>query len=156
MIKATGITTEDWEEIKLPALAHTNDPMGREVGEPLCAERHSLAKELAIKAVTLAYIYSATHDHNPVQKGGNYISIERFSTHPEAPANLRWIRFWDIAAEIKKTNDFTASPEVAFDEHGDLWIRTSSHTRRPHGEGDYQEYGNLGKAPDWIRGGRRV
>lgn len=40
-----------------------------------------------------------------------------------APAGLRWARYWDLAASVKTSADYTASAAVAFDASGTLWIR---------------------------------
>ena len=40
---------EHWDIVKLPALAEEGDPMGRDVGEPLCPERYDLEALTRIK-----------------------------------------------------------------------------------------------------------
>lgn len=120
-----GVTEGEWEVINLPALAHMNDPIGREVGESLFPERFTTEKLLSIKAVQGSYIWSALYDGNPVRAGGNYIPVQNFIVveKDEVPTDLRWVRFWDTATTTKETSDFTASPAVAMGSDGFLYIK---------------------------------
>ncbi len=46
-----------------------------------------------------------------------------------APQDLRWYRYWDLAASIKTTADYTASCAVALGEDGVLYVRDMIHGR---------------------------
>ncbi len=115
--------SETWEHINLPSIAQENDPLGREIGEPLFPERYTKKKVLAQKSVTLPYIWSAMHDGNPVQKGGNYIKVDKFKIHKVAKPDLRWVWPWDLATSDDQKNDYTAGCAMAVDENKELWIR---------------------------------
>lgn len=45
------------------------------------------------------------------------------------PADLQWVRFWDIAATEKKKNDASASLAAAYGEDGTLYLRDGIHGR---------------------------
>lgn len=46
-----------------------------------------------------------------------------FETVDKAPEGLKWARYWDLAASVKTTADYTASAEVALGADGVLYIR---------------------------------
>lgn len=45
----------------------------------------------------------------------------RYVEHP--PENLKWVRFWDLAISLKTRASFTASPAMALDDEGMLYLR---------------------------------
>jgi predicted phage terminase large subunit-like protein len=106
----------NWEVINLPGLAEPNDPIGREVGEPLFPERFPLEKMKSIRASVGSYIWAALYTGSPVRMGGNYIPVGNFEVvdADEVPEGLRWARFWDLATTENATSDYTASPAGAF------------------------------------------
>ena len=62
---------EQWEVIRLPALAEENDPLGRAPGEPLWPEQFSKENLLAIKAAVGSYVWNALYQQNPGDPEGN-------------------------------------------------------------------------------------
>jgi predicted phage terminase large subunit-like protein len=50
-----------------------------------------------------------------------------FETVENAPPDLRWHRYWDLAASIKTTADYTASAAVALGEDGVIYVRDMIH-----------------------------
>jgi len=67
-----------WEVICLPALAEENDPLGREIGEPLCPELHSLEELLELKKNEPS-MFQALYQQSPVLNDGNLIDISKFN-----------------------------------------------------------------------------
>lgn len=61
-----------WIEIKFPALAEENDSLGREIGEPLWAERFPLEEVLEIKKDLGSYLFSALYQQTP-RAGDGYL-----------------------------------------------------------------------------------
>lgn len=52
---------------------------------------------------------------------GSLFTRHWFKTIPEAPAGLKWFRYWDLAASVKTQADFTASACAALNkETGDI------------------------------------
>jgi predicted phage terminase large subunit-like protein len=61
---------------------------------------------------------------------GGVASSDVWGTMPAGPGNpapsrLRWVRYWDLAASVKTSSDYTASAAVALDATGDgtMYIR---------------------------------
>ncbi len=108
--------------------------------------------ETFVKNATADYavIHSRTHDNTFLPRGfitrleeqytagwqqqelmGEFCDLEGalfrrawFKTIPEAPAGLKWFRYWDLAASTKTQADFTASACAAIDkDSGDIILR---------------------------------
>lgn len=47
---------------------------------------------------------------------GSMIQREWLRVVQQAPSGLQWVRYWDLAASVKQTADYTASVRVAFDD----------------------------------------
>lgn len=54
---------------------------------------------------------------------------EWFQVVESAPPNLQWIRYWDLAASVRTTADFTASIAIAMDDDGTLYLKEGIHLR---------------------------
>jgi len=54
---------------------------------------------------------------------GNVFKREWFRVVEKAPDNLKWVRYWDLAASIKDTADYTASVACALAGDGTLYLR---------------------------------
>lgn len=59
----------EFEEIRLPALAEEDDPLGREVGEALWPERFPAKKLHGIRSIMGPYGFSSLYQQAPVSKG---------------------------------------------------------------------------------------
>jgi predicted phage terminase large subunit-like protein len=114
--------TDPWEIVNLPALAEDNDPLGRPVGAPLSPERIPLEKWMQDKAIQSDYIWASLYCGHPVNKGGNYIKVDRIEriNASACPQGLRWVRYWDVAATDKTTSDYQASVCGAIDPSTDI------------------------------------
>jgi predicted phage terminase large subunit-like protein len=77
---------EDWEVIKLPAIAKENDPLGRKPGEALWPERYDETRLAEIKRAVGSYWWSAQYDQEPVPETGAV-----FQRH--------WWRYWAPAGQ---------------------------------------------------------
>jgi predicted phage terminase large subunit-like protein len=116
-VEDLGVDVEEqWEVINLPAIAHDKDPLGRSVGEALSPHRWPLKRLLSTRAVLGTYLWSALYDGNPVPKGGNYLDARKLQviSAEQVPADLHWMRFWDLATSKKTMADYTASVKGAF------------------------------------------
>jgi predicted phage terminase large subunit-like protein len=58
-----------------------------------------------------------------VQTAGALFKRAWFQVVEKAPEGLRWSRYWDLAASIKTTADFTASAALALGEDGAVYVR---------------------------------
>lgn len=58
-----------------------------------------------------------------IDPAGALFRREWFRIVDHAPEGLSWARYWDLAASIKTSADFTCSAAVAYGEDGTLYIR---------------------------------
>lgn len=75
-------THKDWTEIRLPALAEENDPMGRKVGEALCPERYDEYALNHTRRTIGSRAWAALYQQRPTEQEGNIVKREQ-------------IQFWD-------------------------------------------------------------
>jgi predicted phage terminase large subunit-like protein len=61
---------EEWEVIRLPAIAEADDPLGRELGEALWPERYSTAELAQLKASVGSYWWNALYQQAPSSEEG--------------------------------------------------------------------------------------
>lgn len=103
--------SNEWNEIKLPAIAEDNDVLGRESGDALWPERFPIGKLGEIKKSIGSYIFSALYQQNPLSGEGSTFKREWFEIINQAPADITKIRYWDLAATEEQSGgdpDWTA------------------------------------------------
>lgn len=86
----------NWTVISLPALAETNDPLGRETGAALCPERYNEGQLARIQQV-LGNSFYALYQQRPVAPEGEMFKRHWFEILPVSPAESRRVRYWDKA-----------------------------------------------------------
>jgi hypothetical protein len=59
-----------WQVIRMPALAETGDPLGRNPGEALCPERYTAEELEETRADVGAIVFDAKYQQNPQSVGG--------------------------------------------------------------------------------------
>jgi len=106
LIKAQESEGDIWEILRLPARAEENDPLGRNIGEPLWPEKYDETKLLKIEKSS-ARVWASLYQQKPRIEEGNLIKGEWFKFIPEEPAGIKWVRFWDLAYTEKQISDFT-------------------------------------------------
>ena len=113
---------DQWEVIELPALDAA--------GEALWPEKYDRARLEQIRATIGSRNWTALYQQRPTLEEGAMFKRQWFTgtaDEPhivdETPWNLRWVRYWDLAASTKTSADYTASASVAIDGDGVLWIR---------------------------------
>ena len=113
---------DQWEVIELPALNAD--------GDALWPEKYDRARLEQIRATIGSRNWSALYQQRPTLEEGAMFKRQWFTgtaDEPhivdETPWNLRWVRYWDLAASTKTSADYTASASVAIDGDGVLWIR---------------------------------
>lgn len=81
---------------------------------------------------TLEEAYTANWREQELE--GRFVELEGalFQRHwfqivESTPPDLKWFRYWDLAASIKTTADFTASAAVALGEDGVIYVRDMIH-----------------------------
>jgi predicted phage terminase large subunit-like protein len=58
-----------------------------------------------------------------VELAGNVFRRDWFRIVESAPEGLRWVRYWDLAASVKESADYTASVACALGTDGTLYLR---------------------------------
>lgn len=122
---------EHWHVVNLPALADdaefdwpetiTLEPDWRKVGDAICPERRPEAKLRKIKKRIGDYYFDALYQQRPSPKEGVFFKVLEFATQPVAPAGLRWVRAWDLAAS-KDSGAYTVGVKMAVDNNGVYWV----------------------------------
>jgi predicted phage terminase large subunit-like protein len=92
-------TDPGWTVLRLPALADaTDDPLGREVGAPLWPEWEDDAALARRRTQVGSRVWSALYQQSPRQDEGALFRLGRVDLVEAAPADLRCVRAWDLAA----------------------------------------------------------
>lgn len=83
------------------------DPRTRE-GELLFPERFGEDQVAQLEATMGSYASAGQLQQRPAPRGGGMFKREWFQIVPAAPAGMRWVRAWDLAATDSDTAAFTA------------------------------------------------
>lgn len=105
---------DEWREIRLPALADDeDDPLGRELGEPLCPELYTAEALHRMRAsMSLEFgegVWLAQAQQDPTPPGGGMFPDDRWVVVDHLdfdPKDITWCRGWDLAATVGG-GDFT-------------------------------------------------
>lgn len=99
-------TQPGWDEIRIPAIAEDNDPLGRAPGEPLLSPMieeipdQALERWAAEKEAVGSYVWAALYQQNPVPDTGSVFHAGWWLRH--TPATLppdsvgEWLTSWDL------------------------------------------------------------
>lgn len=88
-----------WRLASFPAVAESEDELGRQPGEPLWPERYSRAALREIELSVGAYWWNALYQQRPVARGGEMFRREWFAVVDQAPRQVAArVRYWDRAA----------------------------------------------------------
>jgi predicted phage terminase large subunit-like protein len=114
---------DEWEVLKLPALAEENDVLERPIGAPLWPEKFDASRLEAIRRMQGHYSFEALYQQRPVLKVGDHFKRDWFTNFvDEPPKGLTWVRGYDLAISEKTTADYTATFRVAKDRDGNYYI----------------------------------
>lgn len=87
---------DSWTEVKLPAEAEANDPLGRQEKAALCPERYNEETLAKIRKV-LGLSYYALYQQRPQPAEGGMFKREWFDIVREYPRGGEFVRYWDKA-----------------------------------------------------------
>lgn len=134
-------------EIRLPALAEKNDPLGRKPGEALWPDRYTAQALENTKKTIGAYWFSAMYQGSPTPDEGGifnrryfrYFKIEKgqvildtLNGPVEYPvSSCVKVSYVDLAAGEKQTSDYTVLTEAWVTPGRDLLIRNVTRDRIP-------------------------
>jgi predicted phage terminase large subunit-like protein len=94
---------DQWEVINIPATAHENDILGRELDEALWPERYDWKALKAIRSTMSSYWWQAMYQGSPRAEEGNIFKEADFKTYKALPKFKRVIQVWDTAFMDTKT-----------------------------------------------------
>jgi len=131
---------EPWDIVRIPALAETQeerddyasrmglpigqpDPIGRQPGACLWPEMWPVEK-LLMRKKTNPYQFEAMFQGRPRPKGGLIFNRVNFikCKASDVPRDAQRCRFWDKAASVKNTSDWTVGVKMARANSGEYYI----------------------------------
>jgi predicted phage terminase large subunit-like protein len=89
---------DQWEVLRLPALAVDDDPLGRQPGDALWPEAYDRDALDRVRMAIGERDWSALYQQDPRPPEGALFKVERGTALDAAPAGIRWVRAWDLAA----------------------------------------------------------
>lgn len=104
---------DNWTVINLPALAESNDPMGRAKGEALWPDQKPRDFLLQQKREMGAYEFEALFQGNPTPREGSFFKVDNIGFVDYPPENMKVVRSWDVAA-TEGAGDYTASVKMGY------------------------------------------
>lgn len=112
-----------WQEIRLPALAEANDPLGRPLGAPLFPERYNIDALEERLEVLGTFFFNALFQQRPENENAKLTNrswIEAVDILPPIQ-ELEFIRVWDLAA-TPDGGDYTCGMLQAYHKRTDTII----------------------------------
>lgn len=101
---------KNYTVINLPAIAETDDPMGRKEGEALCPDRYPIEKLLKLKSV-LRNEFTSLFQGQPTDKEGAIFNPDYWQYYDTLPDRDKWESVTlslDTAFKEKTSNDYSA------------------------------------------------
>lgn len=124
-LAARAIASEPnrWTILRLPALAESDDPLGRKPGQALWRARYDEAALERIKQVQNkqagAYSFESLFQQNPTPREGAFFKVGQLQIVDAPPVRLTECRGWDLAASAGE-GDYTAAVKLGVDRDG-IW-----------------------------------
>lgn len=121
VIELTEEGKEDWKYIRIPMECDTdNDPLGREIGEPLWPEWFT--PKMLNDAKRDPAIWICLYQQSPLTSTGEWLPPEHIKLIPEPPKLLRYVIGVDIALTITDKSDYTVFAVMGVTENKDLCL----------------------------------
>ncbi len=95
-----------FEEIRLPALAEENDPLGRTLGEALCPDRYDVAALEKFRLQNGSRTFNALYQQRPAALEGNIFKREWWKFYTERPQCQQYLQSWDLTFKDAKHSDY--------------------------------------------------
>ena len=113
---------QQWRVLSLPAIADTEDPMGRQPGEALWPERYGLPFLNEIRRLNPKG-FSALYQGKPTPDDGDFFRREWLKPYPyDLPQNLRIYVASDHAVSTTASADKTCLIPIGVDSDDNIWI----------------------------------
>jgi len=113
-------TSDEWINIKFPALAEEGDLLGRALGEPLCPSRWPKPELLKTKGISQSYVWNGLYQQRPSVLEGNVIKRDWFQRWTTLPKFDRVFQSWDLS--FKKTGTSFVSGQVWGSAGPDIYL----------------------------------
>lgn len=112
-----GGNGEEWEHLVIPAV--------NETGESFWEEQFPIDMLHRLESAN-PYVFSGQYMQEPTPAGGGDFQVGLIEIVDALPADLSFVRGWDLAATTKKTSDYTATVKMA-EKDGIIWIAHADH-----------------------------
>ena len=116
---------DNWHQLRLPALAEPDDPLGRSPGDALWPEWEDAAALHRKRATVGSRIWAAHYQQSPISETGGLFPVVRVLIADALPTQLRAVRGWDLAAtqaEAGRDPDWTVGVKLARDLEGHCYV----------------------------------
>ena len=116
---------DNWHQLRLPALAEQNDPLGRSPGDALWPDWEDAAALHRKRATVGSRIWAAQYQQAPVSETGGLFPVAQVAIADTMPPQLRAVRAWDLAATLAEGGrdpDWTVGVKLARDSVGHCYI----------------------------------
>lgn len=127
VLKQAQETGGRWRQLKLPALAEMDDPLGRAPGEALWPTMYSADHLARIKASRTPYYWQSLYQQNPIAEGscewpdGYFGRDIWFEEWPQRPQVVVWALDPSKGADAR-FGDYSAFVRMAVDQHGTMFV----------------------------------
>ena len=103
----SGGNGEKWQVINIPAICESaDDPLGRELDEPLWPAKHTLEMLMQMQAAN-PYVFAGQYQQRPAPLGGGIIKGAWFRSYNVMPRFSYRKIFGDTAQKTKEHNDYS-------------------------------------------------
>jgi len=112
---------EDWDYVRLPALAEEDDILGREPGEPLCPDMFDTDSLGVLKegfGGTNGRYWLGLYQQRPSKEEGTLFKMDWWQYYTELPDILVKRQYWDTAYKTKATSDYNTCLTLGKTEKG--------------------------------------
>lgn len=108
-----------FEFIRFPAHLDAPDLITGQPAGWLFPERYSEAEYLAMRSILGSFGWASQAQQDPIVRGGNLLQTDGVQIVDEMPADLEWIRGWDLASsEPGERPDWTVGTKAAYWQRG--------------------------------------
>lgn len=112
---------EDWTILSLPALAEADDPLGRDLAEPLWPEAYPADALDRIKRAIGTRDWTALYQQRPVPEDGEFFKREWICYYDQLPKHLRMYGASDYAVTADG-GDYTVHLVAGVDPNDDIYL----------------------------------
>jgi predicted phage terminase large subunit-like protein len=112
---------EGWQVVRFPALAESDDPLGRAPGEALWPEWEPRDALLERQRSIGERGFAALYQQAPLASDGLLFNVAKLRIADTVPAGV-CVRAWDLAAATSGDPDWTVGVKMVRDGNGGFWV----------------------------------